>query len=251
LDRTKTYPTNEVSMENFTVRKKVKDIQTIMNDDEEDIMHVVNYQNGGFVIIAADKRMPAILAHSEFGEFAIEEDIVDNTGIIYWISEMVVEKELAQSGSYDKDFQNYVESTWVKSRDNPRPVNVACPNGTVIYDTLVDFPTWNQRNPYNLRLDYINCNNSRIQPVTGCAATAVGQVLKSLFDYGKFNGKYRYFQNPEESLDWSNMPTLPYQDYDSQIATFMRHFGKAANSNYECSGGTSTRTDKTVDFLRK
>lgn len=248
LDRTKTYPTNEVSMENFTDQKKVKNLQTLLNDDDEEVLHILNYQSGGFVIIAADKRMPSILAHAEFGEFFLDEDILDNTGISHWLSEMIIEKEIVKADEYDKDFKNGVEQTWKKGRENPLPVHVACPEGTVIYDTLIDYPTWNQGNPYNKRLDSIICNSILRLPVTGCAATAVGQVLKSLYDNNKFNGRYTYFNHTQE-LDWGNMPSKPNQYDYGQIPDFMRHFGKAANSDYRCVEGTSTINDNTRDFL--
>ncbi len=45
--------------------KKVKEIQSIPNEDKDNICYILNYEGGGFVILSADKRLMPVLAFSD------------------------------------------------------------------------------------------------------------------------------------------------------------------------------------------
>jgi hypothetical protein len=256
LDRTISYPTNEISMENFTVRKKVRSFQTVLNEKNKNVLYVLNYQGGGYVIVAADKRMPLVLAHAEFGDFILEDDLLDNTGLAYWLSDMMDEHEFATTKGYPADVQAEIAEITkeLKERDRPVPVLISCPNGSVVFDTLERFPVWGQGDGYNNLLPD-TCFNSRggsYRPPAGCGNTVVGQIMKSLFDHNKYNGIYNY-QNELWSLRWHLMPisnkfwTIPESMYE--IQQLMLHLGELQNSTYKCTG-TSTPMTNILRFFK-
>lgn len=250
LDRTNTSPTYEVSMENFTVRKKVRSLQTVLNEKNKIVLYVLNYQEGGYVIIAADKRMPLVLAHGEFGDFIVEDDVLDNTGLAYWLSDMMDEHEFATTKGYPADVQAEIAEITkeLEERDRPVPVLISCPNGRVVFDTLERFPVWGQGNGYNNLLPdtCTNASGASYRPPAGCGNTVVGQIMKSLFDHNKYNGGYRH--NGEIVYhEWPNMPirnqmsTSPGSMY--QIQQLMLHLGELQNSTYKCTGTSTPMTD--------
>jgi hypothetical protein len=255
LDRTKTYPTNEVSMENFTVRKKVRSLQTLINEKNKNVLYVLNYQVGGYVIVAADKRMPLVLAHAEFGDFIIEDDLLDNTGLAYWLSDMMDEHEFATTKGYPADVQaDIAEITKeLEGNDDPIPVLISCPNGRIVFDTLEKFPVWGQGDGYNNLLPD-TCPDAwwrSNRPPTGCGNTVVGQIMKSLFDHNKYNGGY--IHNGEIIYhEWPVMPIINEGKNAAsmiQIQQLMLHLGELQNSTYECSG-TGTNTNNILSFFK-
>ncbi len=49
--------------------KTVANVLSVEDTKSEPVMHVINYENGGFVIIAGDNRVEPILAYSETDSF--------------------------------------------------------------------------------------------------------------------------------------------------------------------------------------
>ena len=66
------------------VSKKIKESFPIVKDSQP-IMHVVNYEGGGFVVISGDNRIEPLLAHSETGYFK-EEETDYPEGLKHWIN---------------------------------------------------------------------------------------------------------------------------------------------------------------------
>ena len=61
--------------------KKIKDAKT-----KEDLLHIVTYNEGGFLIVAADYRSMPILAYSENNDFDID-NYEEVNGLSIWMHE--------------------------------------------------------------------------------------------------------------------------------------------------------------------
>jgi len=255
LDRTISYSSSEVSIENYNQLKKVRSVQSLINESNTTVLYVLNYVEGGYVIISADKRMIPVLAHAEFGEFIIEDDILNNTGIAYWLSDMMDEHEFATTKGYPADVQAEINNITKERERNPDPVpvHISCANGRVVFDTLERFPVWGQGDGYNNLLpDTCPNHSSRSKrPPVGCGNTATAQMMKSLFDYSKYNGSY-IFNGEAVYHDWPAMPIRNLgKDHPSmvQIQQLMLNLGALQNSTYSCSG-TSNRDSNRLRFFR-
>ena len=66
------------------VSKQIKESFPIVKDSQP-IMHVVNYEDGGFVVISGDNRIEPLLAYSETGYF-VEGENKYPEGLKHWIN---------------------------------------------------------------------------------------------------------------------------------------------------------------------
>lgn len=195
----------------------VKDSFSIKSRSEEPLLHVFNYEGGGFAIISADNRLHPIQAYSSVGFF--RNDIENYPlGLKIWIdsTEDALEEAKQKGVEADDDIKmawmiyqtNGLYGCGIKTRSlTPGEM----PSEEV--DTLVGpFITdrWHQNSPYNDNLsdgahyypyDFYDNNGllhnagdyaGSYHPVVGCVPLAIARVL-------------RYHQIPN-SYSWSSMP---------------------------------------------
>jgi len=62
-------PLNRSSQRSTSATKKVKAIKTVKDRKNKDAYYVMNYEQGGFAVISADKRTESVLAFSDKNEF--------------------------------------------------------------------------------------------------------------------------------------------------------------------------------------
>lgn len=166
-------------------------------DDPEDLhtvqtsfagFHVFDIEGGGFVIVSADDRVQPVLAYSLTSDFSAK-DMPAN--VRWWLE------------GWEEQISAIMENNALPTHPDWQPLTAGfAPKA--LYDTTVGplmETEWGQ-NPYYNEL----CpeNASGVKTVTGCVATAMGQVM-------------RYWQWPDVGVD-SHSYTCP--NYGTQSANF-------------------------------
>lgn len=177
--------------------------------------YVFNRNAGvGYVVVAGDDRMPAVLGYSDTGNF-VYNNMPDN-----------MKAFLAEYAR---------EAQWL--RNHPSVVNS---NKVATYDTevtpLLRNITWNQTKPYNNL-----CPNDL---PTGCVATAMGQVMY-YYRYPEHGvGSKTYQWNNQQltanfgatTYEWDQMQDRLTANSPAEakkaVATLLYHIGVSVNMNY-------------------
>jgi hypothetical protein len=202
--------------------------------------YVFNVGEGqGFVIAAADDRVPAVLGYSSNGKFD-PRHMPDNMRA--WLQ------------GYD-DQMAYL---------NKHP-EAAAPRKTVSGGSIAPLlqSEWNQGNPYNLLCPEDDGEHS----VTGCVATAMAQVMyywqwpkQTVAEIPGYTSGKKKFEMPAIAagtpIDWGNMvPKYTGSETDAQnqaVAELMLLCGTAVQMNYTASSSaasTSYVADAWVNYL--
>lgn len=202
--------------------------------------YVFNVGEGqGFVIAAADDRIPAVLGYSSKGQFDPQH---------------MPENMKAWLQGYN-DQMAYL---------NEHP-EAAAPRKTVSGGSIAPLlqSEWDQGNPYNLLCPEDGGQHS----VTGCAATAMAQVMyfwqwpkQTAAEIPGYKSSDKGFVMPAipagKSIDWENMvPKYTGSETDAQkqaVAELMLLCGTAVQMNYSASSSaasTSYVADAWVNYL--
>lgn len=202
--------------------------------------YVFNVGEGqGFVIAAADDRVPAVLGYSSNGKFD-PRHMPDNMRA--WLQ------------GYD-DQMAYL---------NKHP-EAAAPRKTVSGGSIAPLlqSEWNQGNPYNLLCPEDDGEHS----VTGCVATAMAQVMyywqwpkQTVAEIPGYTSGTKKFEMPAIAagtpIDWGNMvPKYTGSETDAQnqaVAELMLLCGTAVQMNYTANSSaasTSYVADAWVNYL--
>ena len=202
--------------------------------------YVFNVGEGqGFVIAAADDRVPAVLGYSSNGKFD-PRHMPDNMRA--WLQ------------GYD-DQMAYL---------NKHP-EAAAPRKTVSGGSIAPLlqSEWNQGNPYNLLCPEDDGEHS----VTGCVATAMAQVMyywqwpkQTVAEIPGYTSGTKKFAMPAIAagtpIDWGNMvPKYTGSETDAQnqaVAELMLLCGTAVQMNYTANSSaasTSYVADAWVNYL--
>ena len=163
-------------------------------DGNDAAIYVFNSDNS-FVIISADDRTPAVLGYSDHGVYDMKKAPDGLKAMLGWLQASV---------------RNYSTTRGEVS----------------IHDAIKPLLTtkWNQHSPYNLFCPYDEVNDA--PSVTGCAATAMAQIMK-------------YHEWPS-AYDWSLMK----DEYDSgdesaaaqEVAKVMKDAGESVYMKYSANG---------------
>lgn len=205
----------------------------ITNDQQ---FYIFNSEDGeGFVIVSADDRVRPIIGYSDKGN--IDCNSLPQ-GVAWWLSEYSRQIESAIRNNVLPSDEITNEWEALRSKSYLSATDVVSP--------LVS-TTWNQAPYYNVKCPYNGLTHS--YTLTGCAATALAQVMK----YWEWpivgNGHYSYntFWYGTQSAnfgatyyDWANMPnevvatSTATQMY--AVATLMYHCGVAMDMDYGYDG---------------
>ena len=213
------------------VTKSICSIEEIKHSSGKTSMYVINYDEGGFILMSADKRTWPILAFSANNSFTFDEDSYP-AGLKFWMNDAKEQMEAIQLSSNKQSRE--VENAWdhilqsiLSEVSSLKSVPVPdCYDHTVIYTVgpLV-IPTWHQGDPFNDKLPSINCNGTLFKAYVGCLPLAVAMVM-------------RYHEYPT-NYNWSSMP---YSSGTITTANFIDDIHDAIhdeNSNYpdyDCNG---------------
>lgn len=201
-----------------------------------------NQKDGeGFVVVSSDDCLTPVIAFSEEGSLDLESL---NPSARWWLGQYDVAVELS-----DKETDPVIAKQW---KDLEQGIWAGNSKHDMI-PSLLDGISWNQGAPYNML-----CPG---ESVTGCVATAYGQIMR----YWKFpehgwgshsytgEGKPIHYPNwsygtlsadfEHTYYDWEHMPKVAYiNSSDSEkvaVATLLYHIGVALDMNYSPDGSMS------------
>lgn len=188
--------------------------------------YVYNEGNdNGFIIIAGDERMEPILGYSLSGHFDVA-NIPD--GLAYMLntySENI--REIRQSKVPLKNTQSIIPLTEI-TQVGPLLGNIA----------------WSQSSPYNDQCPIINGQRA----VTGCVATATGQVMRYHSYPPKGTGSKGGINFGATTYNWENMlPTYNSKtpgttEQRAEVAKLLHHIGVSVDMSYNLDGSGSSNS---------
>lgn len=232
-------------------------IVPIVSTNNDTLLYVVNYSQG-WDILSSDKRVPAIVAHSDSGRFILD---YDNESLTSWLS-MVAEDLSYIIHSPDSCLSFSAEE--IRS-------NMSRWGGGGLFppsDTIADEPTghyeaydyqmiqemydhidhltqtrWSQGTPFNY---YCPLNSLGDHKKVGCVAVAGAQMLYYLHyeigfpdtllrDSTYVSGRNIFDSSlPNASSDvWDDVSRSYNEDYYHLVATIMAHVGNLIGMHYE------------------
>lgn len=197
---------------------------------KDTLMYIVNFEDGGFVLVSFDKGFPPVIAVAETGSYYGEE--TDNPGFNIYINEILHALDESMSIDTGDDTMILMKKDTVLLQD----INIGpfCP------------VEWHQRSPYN-RL----CSNPYDYNVpAGCVAVAVAQAM-AVFSYpSTVDLTYPEAQQSICELDWvgiieDNDNKWPLCNCCMQKSILLREIGQRVKMQY-APGGSGTSTQKYV-----
>ncbi|MDT0676492.1 C10 family peptidase [Autumnicola musiva] len=228
------------------VKKNVQSVTPIMDQNKDNLYYIINYEKGGFAILAADNRSIPILAYSETQSFSIDENLKEKEGVSDWME--FAKKQIDEIRKDNLSASKEIKEAW-KSYENSRKINYTytknskkedpiggCDPETEEVSPLID-TNWSQGCGYNDLLPLKSCTTNACGRVyAGCVPVAIAQVMK----YHEFPNNY----------NWSNMP----DNFGSiETSTLIRDIHNNINNSdltYSCDG-TGVDSDYGVAGLFK
>lgn len=235
-----------------STKKTVKSLDEIKNEKEKTSFYIINYNEGGFIILSADKRIEPIIGYSENGKFDINEDLYP-LGLKFWIKD--TKKQITGIQNSTLEQSDMVKLAWEKvehfltgvqnnasTKNNTTakiPIDPDPDPGCYEHEVTVTagpllYSTWGQSDGFNDALPFITCDGFPFQVLAGCVPIAMGQVMK-------------YYEHPT-SYNWVSMPwpsaTTTTANFISDIHVAINNV-YSGNPFYECFG---TGVDATVSM---
>lgn len=213
------------------INAEIKSISSIKNSNDQEKIHVLNFANGGFMLVSSDNRSVPVLAFSDEGEFNFNENTAPATKM--WINQYLRQLDYIEENNVQATEQ--IQQLWADM------LNGNYQSSTKKVDQLV-LTKWNQDWPYNMFTpEHPEGNNGHTY--TGCVATTMAQIMK-YWEYpdtakGVVNyhwGDYYEVDLNKESYDYSLMPNFfmpnSTQQQKEEVARLMFHCGIAVRMDY-------------------
>lgn len=220
-------------------RKYILSVNTVVDDEGKDAFHIVNYTQGGFVILSADRRVAPILAYSDTHSFEVKEEQLP-LGLKKWVNNTKVgikKKRKSKSSQSEK-----VKKQWdeILGRLAPDPETDPIPDDPETCETShisagpLLTTTWNQQGGFNDRAPITGCTNDIDgRALAGCVPVAMGQIMN--------------FYHFPANYNWNNVANTVGT---IETATLLRDIGDAVQANYGCGnngdGGTGASPTELV-----
>lgn len=218
--------------------KIIKNLTTVRDETGDALYHIITYQEGGFLIMSADRRVLPILAFSDSNDFPIDKEVPSGVSEALSAYKESITSARKSKSPVDARITNEwsrLENTeaidkWVASskRSGSRTMSEGEPGPCQDSQIYVDLGTaeWGQDWNYNTQMPLqstIPCTATNMpngRAFTGCAATAIAEVAN-----------YHHWPN---TYNWSAMgPTF------SETARLMRNAANSVNTVYTCSASNS------------
>lgn len=227
---------NAPSIDTNGIRRAPKKLKQMARTPKQIIdnqqFYIFNSEDGeGFVIVAADDRVHPILGYSHTSSFDCNN--VPN-GLSYWLGEYSRQINYAIENNISPSADVIVKWEQLKTQAFVAATEIVSPLITTQWDQA---PFYNEKCPYN----YIVFERT----VTGCAATALAQVMNywqwPLVGDGYHSYSCKFYGTQSANFggtyyDWNNMPNqLSSSSSTTQInavATLMYHCGVALDMDY-------------------
>ena len=241
---------NDIFVTNNTVfskggeKKDIRDIKPIGSDENLPSYYVINYEDGGFLIMSSDKRALPVLAFSEEHNFNLDTNTFPGS-LVDWLKSQDEYILKVRDGVADGSIITVGEELWeianienyISSKTNDKNKTIASksscsgPTVTLQYGPLTS-TTWGQLDGYNNSAPDYDCTNTdNGRTPTGCVATAMAQIMK-------------YHEHPS-SYNWSIMPDGKGSDETSRL---MKDAGDSVNMNWGCKASGALTSDTPSAF---
>lgn len=240
--------------------KVIESITKVPDEDGNTSYYIVNYENDGFLLLAADMRVNPVLAFSNTGKFLLDTNQYPN-GLVEWLVNTkdvikdVRENNLELSDEMKKlwNIENISSAIISKSNENKIARTQSIPDWCyeLEEDDIDDYPecqetcqnsyttvgpllstSWGQWGGYNDLAPNLGCNGDGRAP-TGCVATAMAQIM----NYYEFPNNYNWENMPNS---WGTMET----------ARLMRDVGDAVGMDWGCNGSSADTKDETASSFK-
>ncbi|MFN3271839.1 MAG: C10 family peptidase [Cloacibacterium caeni] len=213
---------NKAKKSSDASQKKIESINEVKSDNTKTAFYVINYIEGGYILLSSDKRTQPILAFSEKGKFIVDEKKYP-LELKYWIDDTKLQIKEIQNSNIEQSEENKKEWNFVQKKVLSLNHNIASKEPSIeCYEhseTLTIGPllnsTWEQSGGFNDALPYINCYGYPFQVFAGCVPIAMGQVMK-------------YYEYPT-NYNWNSIP-LNYGT--TTTANFIKDIHNAIGSIY-------------------
>ncbi|MFO7933289.1 MAG: Spi family protease inhibitor [Bacteroidales bacterium] len=178
--------------------KSVLSIDEIKNTSGETLFYIINYYEGGFILLASDKRAIPVLAYSTDNNFEVDEYSYP-PGVKVWMDD--AKKQIESIKSSGSEQSRIAKKSWASIQQaiigevsslKKEPIPDCYELTEIITNGPIVVPTWDQEHPYNSELPTITCPDSTHHCFVGCVPLAMAMVM-------------RYHEHPT-SYSWSSMP---------------------------------------------
>ncbi len=232
---------------NNRIEYSIKDRTSMQSANGSECMHVFNFDNGGYVIVSADRRSIPILAYSFEEEFNFE-DLAPATQD--WINNKYISQIELLSNSDQQPSEN-ISMQWEMISNNVFSEEKSSRGVEPLLETR-----WNQDYPYNMYApEHTEGPGGHVY--AGCVATAMAQVMK-FWDYpASGHGSLEFFYGDYYSVDfesttyaWDEMSNQINNSSKESIAELIYHCGASVNMSWGYDG-SGTQTEYTVSALKQ
>lgn len=220
--------------------KTVKEKLVVPDKAGENAFYIINYQEGGFVILAADKRVDPILALSDEGSIPLDS-YEHPSGLLEWFAELQEEITDIRTDETKQDLP--IRKSW-KLEEPQRISTFLIPGlGDELTD-IVECPVeetkagpllktkWGQRGGFNDFCPVMNCSSQGGRALAGCVATATAQIM-------------RYHEYPK-TYNWGVM----HNEFGgNETSRLIADIGRAIGMDYGCEG-SSAKSDKVPNVMK-
>lgn len=226
-------------------KRTVEAINEVKNEKGKISYYVINYNEGGFILLSSDKRTQPILAYSKNGKFGIDEDFYP-IGLKFWVKDTKkqitdLQNSNIQQSEKDKLAWELVQYAIANSSFFEKEPPIECYDHTEYYTVGPLLNTlWYQSGGFNDALPEEFCYGATINVPAGCAPIAMAQVMK-------------YHQYPA-SYDWASMPltsgTITTANFIADIheAIGNEYFNQPS---YDCDKGTGVNSENDLALVLK
>ncbi|WBX73305.1 C10 family peptidase [Tenacibaculum pacificus] len=228
--------------------KIIETITPVKSNKNITSFYVVNYKNGGFVLLAADNKSEPILAYSEKNNFLIEDQkSLYPKGLGFWIKN--TKNNISKLQNSDIKQSKEQKNSWKPNEIQNKIFNkqLTLAKGITKKITKVGPLTtteWSQTNGFNNSLDNIKCGDTYKKVAAGCVPIAVAQFMK-YFKYPKYSKYPTTYYKWDLMLD--NESTIYTQDLIKDIHNNLKL--KPNSINYKCDE-TYTKYSDIKEVLR-
>lgn len=188
-----------------TVKKKIKTVDEVKNDNGNTVFYVINYLKGGYIILSADNRAQPIIGFSEEGMFVVDKDKDASypLGLESWVGNAkkqitTIQKSKIKQTENEKSVWNQVSDILISDVLVNKNLVGKAPNDMCYNRVTTDMKGpflksfWAQDKGYNDAMPYITCDGITKRALAGCVPIAMAQVM-------------RHYEYPT-NYDWSFIP---------------------------------------------
>lgn len=215
------------------VKKRIETIEEVKNDQGNTVFYVINYVEGGYIILSSDNRTQPIIAFADENKFVLDKgiDVSYPAALASWVTNAKkqissIQKSTRKQTLLEKSVWNNVSDSFVNKGMYMKVPPDKCYD-KVTTETVGPFlrALWCQDTGFNDDMPYVACNGGPQRALAGCVPIAMAQVM-------------RHYEYPT-NYDWSMMPIT---SATAATATFIADVHTAIRSmypgqpSYSCSG---------------